>query len=113
MYMVSGGTYMAERQRIRKGRAQVRPAPSFDDEHLPKPGDKSKTVFSLRLDDDMVKRIDRARDVYAERIAAAVKRPTVPRESRSSMIRILLEDGLRFHGVDEAPDQGATKEATK
>src|SRR5437879_6432699 len=89
-------------KRRSQGSMQVRQEPSFDIEHLPAPSDKVKTVFSLRLDDQMVAWIDRARDVYAERIAAAVGRPSVARESRSAMIRILLEDGLRSLGVPSA-----------
>jgi hypothetical protein len=67
---------------------------SFDLEHLPRPGEEIKQVFSLRLDTKTVALIDRARDAYAKKVAAAVGRATVPRESRSAMIRLLIEDGL-------------------
>ena len=97
-------------KRSPKGKIQVRPEDSFDRDHLPGPDDTIKTVFSLRLDDAMVANIDRAREVYAERIAAAVRRPSVVRESRSAMIRILIEDGLRVHGVlPPQPTKGGTK----
>jgi hypothetical protein len=86
------------RKPVTQGRIEVAKEDDFDSDSLPKPGDPpGKSVFSLRLDRQMVAAIDRAREVYAERVAAAVRRPTVRRESRSGMIRILLEDGLRLH----------------
>ncbi len=87
------------KKRAAKGTIKVREEESFDIDHLPKPGDDIKTVFSLRLDSAMVALIDKARTVYAEKIAAAIGRHTVPRPTRSAMIRTLIEDGLRAQGV--------------
>src|SRR6266699_3526777 len=87
---------MAEKKHRSQRGIQVRKEDDFSD--LPKPNDPTPimSVFSLRLEDRTVALIDQARDVYAKRVAAAVGRSEpVPRESRSAMIRMLIEDGLR------------------
>src|SRR5688572_5423038 len=102
---------MPRKTRRTKPNVRVKQEDSFDLANLPAPGESLASVFSLRLDAKTLAMIDRARELYAVRIAAAVRRTTVPLETRSKMIRILIEDGLRHQGVipPDEPAKGGIK----